>query len=245
MSHPMPAAAPPFVTTAQMIEVDRAMIEDYGITLLQMMENAGLALARLARSRFLDDDARGRGVVVLAGSGGNGGGALVAARRLAAWGATVHIAVTVEDAAFGPVPARQLAIVRRMGLPILHAAALGDVTAELIVDGVIGYRLTGAPAGGAADLIRWANAYPAPVLALDVPSGVDADTGTVFAPAVLAAATMTLALPKRGLAAPAAAACVGELYLADIGVPPALYAAAPLHLDVGPVFSQAEIVRIR
>jgi hypothetical protein len=97
----------------------------------------------------------------------------------------------------------------------------------------------------AADLIRWSNIAPAPVLALDTPSGVDADTGTVLAPAVMAAATLTLALPKRGLAAPGAAACVGELYLADIGVPPARYAAPPLRLDVGPVFARAEIVRLR
>ena len=72
----------PFLTADQMREVDRLMIEEYGIELLQMMENAGRGLADLARERFLDDDPRRRAVVLLAGAGGNGGGGLVAARRL-------------------------------------------------------------------------------------------------------------------------------------------------------------------
>ncbi len=72
----------PYLTTEQMIEVDRAMIEDFGIELLQMMENAGRALAHLARARFLGDDPLDKRVIVMAGTGGNGGGALVCARRL-------------------------------------------------------------------------------------------------------------------------------------------------------------------
>ncbi len=81
----------PFITTDQMREVDRAMIEDFGISLVQMMENAGRNLAQLARQRFLDGDPRGRRVVVLAGTGGNGGGGLVCARRLHNWGAEVEV----------------------------------------------------------------------------------------------------------------------------------------------------------
>ena len=72
----------PYLTKEQMVEVDRAMIEDFQIELVQMMENAGRGLAHLVRERFLDGDPRDRHVVVLAGTGGNGGGALVAARRL-------------------------------------------------------------------------------------------------------------------------------------------------------------------
>lgn len=241
-----PADAPdlPYLTTEQMIEVDRAMVEDYRIDLVQMMENAGRALAGLARTRFLGGDPRGRRVVVLAGTGGNGGGALVAARRLAGWGADVRVTVTGEDAAFSPVPAHQLDIVRRMGIGVGRPVDLDDGTADLIVDGVIGYSLRGAPRGEAADLIRWTDGHHAPVLSLDVPSGVDAASGTVFDPAVAAAATLTLALPKLGLRAPGTVAHVGELYVADIGVPPALYARPPLRLDVGPVFARAEILRI-
>ena len=79
----------PSVDTAEMIEVDRAMIEDYHIELIQMMENAGRNLAHLARMRFLDGDPREKRVLVMAGGGGNGGGALVAARRLHNWGGNV------------------------------------------------------------------------------------------------------------------------------------------------------------
>ncbi|MBN1967580.1 MAG: hypothetical protein JW910_23190, partial [Anaerolineae bacterium] len=84
----------PWLTAAQMAEVDRAMIEDYRITLVQMMENAGRNLAHLARGCFLDGDPRGTAVVVLAGTGGNGGGALVCARRLHNYGAAVRVLIT-------------------------------------------------------------------------------------------------------------------------------------------------------
>src|SRR6266853_4286835 len=108
----------PYVTTEQMIEVDRAMMEDVRIELMQMLENAGRNLAHLARVRFFAGDPRGKTVVVLAGPGGNGGGALVCARRLHTWGAHVQIIVTHPPAHFTPVPAHQLDIVQRMNLPV-------------------------------------------------------------------------------------------------------------------------------
>ena len=86
---PSPDGEIPYLSTAQMIEVDRAMMDDLRIELRQMLENAGRALAQLARDRFLEGDPRGRRVVVLAGTGGNGGGAMVCARRLCGWGAVV------------------------------------------------------------------------------------------------------------------------------------------------------------
>lgn len=236
----------PYVTADQMREVDRAMIEDYGIVLLQMMENAGRSLAHLARVRFLSGDPRGKSLVVLAGTGGNGGGALVAARYLHNHGAHVTVFVTGADDDFRAAPAHQLGILRRMQISVSPASVLPDSAAtDLILDGLIGYSLHGAPRGAAADLIRWANSQGAPILALDVPSGVDATTGAVFEPAIRAAATMTLALPKEGLRAPGAAEAVGELYLADISVPPELYAARPLGLKVGPVFALSNIVQLR
>jgi len=115
---------------------------------------------------------------------------------------------------------------------------------DLIVDGVIGYSLKGAPRGTAGELIRWANAQGPPILALDAPSGVDTTTGTVFDPAIAATATMTLALPNEGLRSPGVEAQVGELYLADISVPPSLYARPTLGLQVGHVFSHSDIVRL-
>jgi NAD(P)H-hydrate epimerase len=263
----------PALTTSQMVEVDRAMIEDYGIDLAQMMENAGRNLAHLARERFLGSDPRDQKVVVLAGTGGNGGGALVCARRLHNMGADVRVIITRPDAAFtatstsdaasalsASVPAHQLAILRRMNVPVALAEeveAEGD-TAVLLIDGLIGYSLQGSPRGAAARLIRWANRQPAPILALDVPSGLDATTGQVYEPAIKAVATMTLALPKVGLLADTLAlradaasvvevaiAHVGELYLADISVPPALYTSPALQLTVGPIFAASDIVRVR
>lgn len=232
----------PFLSTEQMIEVDRAMIEDFGIDLVQMMENAGRNLAHLARGRFLNGRPAGRRVAVLAGSGGNGGGALVCARRLHNYGARVSVTLTKAAGDLSGAPARQLAILQQMGVPLTPLAALE--TADLVIDGVIGYSLRGAPRGAAAQMIRWANEQPAPILALDAPSGVDTGSGAVFDPAIRATATMTLALPKTGLRAPAAAAHVGELYLADISVPPQLYAAPPLGLAVGPIFTESDVVRL-
>lgn len=236
----------PYLTTEQMIEVDRSMIEDYGIELIQMMENAGRNLAQLARERFLADDPVGSTIVVLAGTGGNGGGALACARRLHNYGANVLVSTTRDDTEFTSVPGHQLGILRRMGVPIARAADItGVAEVDLVIDGVVGYGLRGAPRGAAAGLIRWANASGAPILALDAPSGIDTSSGTVFDPAVRAVATMTLALPKEGLRAAGVAERVGELYLADISVPPDLYAGAALGLEVGPIFARGDVVRLR
>lgn len=239
---------PPYLTREQMVEVDRAMIEDLHIDLVQMMENAGRHLAHLARSRFLGGDPRGKRVVALAGPGGNGGGALVAARRLHGWGAWVEV-VLARPEELGAVPARQVDILERMGVPVTRAEEAGPMEdldgGDLILDGLIGYSLAGAPRGTVANLIRWANLQAAPILALDTPSGIDATTGTVFSPAIEATATLALALPKAGLKAPGARRWVGELFLADIGVPPSVYAAPSLALEVAPLFAREEILRLR
>ncbi|MEL6592859.1 MAG: NAD(P)H-hydrate epimerase, partial [Bacteroidota bacterium] len=136
----------PRITTEQMIEVDRAMIEDYHILLIQMMENAGRNLALLASMRFLTGDPQGKRVVVLAGTGGNGGGAMVAARRLHNWGAQVE--VYVSRFAEREIPAHQLDILQQMGVAVHSGTipAFGEA-ADLILDGLIGYSLSGHPRG--------------------------------------------------------------------------------------------------
>ncbi|MEE9285246.1 MAG: NAD(P)H-hydrate epimerase, partial [Dehalococcoidia bacterium] len=215
----------PFLTTDQMREVDRAMVEEFGILLFQMMEHAGRGLAMVARRRFFDGDPRGRRVLALAGAGGNGGGGLVAARWLHNWGADVQVRLAAPAERLGEVPRHQLAVLRRLDVVITEGAGpLALPSADLVLDAIIGYSLRGSPSGLAAEAIRAANDHAAPVLALDLPSGVDATSGTVHQPAIRAAATLTLALPKVGLRTEAARRCVGELYLADIGVPPELYA---------------------
>ena len=233
-----------FVTTAQMIEVDRAMIDDYGILLIQMMENAGRNLAHLARVRFLRGEPAGKRVAVLVGVGGNGGGALVCARRLRTWGANVEVFVTKPDDQLAEIPRHQLGIARVMNIPIHIGAPPVDTAFDLVVDGIIGYSLQGAPRGTAADMIRWAAAQPAPVLALDAPSGLDTTTGSTFDPVIRATATMTLALPKEGLRVESVRENVGELYLADISVPPELYAEPALQFEVSALFSQSDIIQV-
>ena len=239
----------PEVTPAQMAEVERAMVRDYRISLLQMMESAGRNLAQLARTRFLAGDARGRAIVVLAGAGGNGGGAMVCARRLHGWGARVQVILAQPLQRLGQAASHQLNILERMGIPEVECGAFPrestGIWAELVIDGIIGCGLKGAPRSPAADLIRWANEQSAPTIALDVPSGLDATTGTINDPAIRAAATLTLALPKRGLRVSGTESHVGELYLGDIGIPPSLYASPALGLQVGPIFGGEEIIRLK
>ncbi len=235
----------PFLATDQMREVDRAMIEDYGIHLIQMMENAGRNLAELARRRFLNSKPAGQKVIVLAGSGGNGGGGLVCARRLHNWGAEVAVWLSAPSSRFADIPGHQLAVLEKIGVTI-NTADDGTTPAEadLIIDALIGYSLRGTPTGVAATLIRSANELNAPILALDTPSGVDIATGTAYEPSILASATLTLALPKEGLRSQSARERVGELYLADISVPPRLYASVPPGFDVPPIFAESDIVKV-
>jgi len=239
---PLIATPIPSVTAAQMAEVDRRMEVDYRVGLRQMMESAGRNLAHLARLPFLGGDPRGARVMVLAGKGGNGGGALVCGRRLQAWGARVDVLKAWNGTAH-PVVDQHLQTLQRMRVPL--ATALPQAADhDLLIDGLIGYSLAGAPRGPAQKAILWANASGLPTLALDLPSGLDATSGEPLAPTVEADATMTLALPKTGLLTRAAGRFVGELYLADIGVPPTLYDELGLVPTVGPLFALGDIVRL-
>lgn len=230
----------PTLTADQMIAVDRAMIEDYHIELIQMMENAGRSFAELAR-RQLGGTVHGRSIVILCGSGNNGGGGMAAARHLHNWGAQVVVALTKSANGYRGVPAHQLDILQRMNVPTLGIAQILE-TADLILDAIIGYSLSGAPRGAAADLIRWANGQNAPILALDAPSGLDITSGQAYEPTIRATATMTLALPKQGLLDPRSAAYVGELYLADISVPPDIY--IKMGITVPSLFAEKGIIQV-
>jgi NAD(P)H-hydrate epimerase len=232
------------VSIDQMREVDRLMTEEVGISLLQMMENAGRCLATHARG-ILGGDAHGRQVFVLAGRGGNGGGGLAAARRLFGWGAAVTVVLAQPPEDMRGVPRQQLNILEWIGIPVrLGADGISErfASADLVIDALIGYSLRGAPAGQVAALIRAANAAGRPMLALDLPSGLDGDRGEAWDPTIRATETLTLALPKQGLLAPAARPWVGQLYLADISVPEKVY--QRLGLTVGPIFARSDIIPI-
>lgn len=230
------AAAVPWLSVAQMVEVDRVMTDDLGVTLSQMMENAGRGVAVLARCAL--GGLTGGRVRVLAGTGGNGGGGLAAARHLHVAGAEVDAAISAPPAP-GSTTAAQLAILERLSLPV----SVGGVPAgepDVVVDAVLGYGQRGAPRGAAAALVE-AAAGP-PVLALDAPSGVELATGEVHTPAIRADATLTLAAPKHGLALVPEA--VGALHLADISVPPAVLRAAT-GVEVTSPFGRSPLVRLR
>jgi len=229
----------PALTTAQIAEVDRLMIEEYGILLIQMMENAGRNLAELAR-RMLNGRLTDREIVVLCGAGNNGGGGMVAARHLRNRGADVRVKFVGAPERLKDIPAHQWRILQTMGLAKNDDPDLAR--ADLIVDALIGYGLTGDPRGPAAEWIERANAVNRPILSLDTPSGLDTTSGTPGSPCIRATATLTLALPKTGLLTPEARAFVGDLYLADISVPPELY--RRLGLDIGPLFADDTLIRV-
>jgi len=221
----------PSLSAEQMREIDRLAVEEFGLLLIQMMENAGARMAELALALF-----RPGTVEVVCGRGGNGGGGLVAARHLANRGVRVHVTLADDPTRLGDVPGHQLSLLARMGVTI------GDepLESDLVLDALIGYSLRGDPRGRAAELIRWSNEQGAPVCSLDLPSGLDATTGAVGDPCVLAGATLTLALPKVGLGA--SPHVVGDLYLADISIPPALYSVIGIRL--GRIFPSGPILRL-
>ncbi|OFW15435.1 MAG: NAD(P)H-hydrate epimerase [Acidobacteria bacterium RIFCSPLOWO2_02_FULL_67_21] len=165
----------PPVTASQMREIDRIAVDETGPNLFQMMENAGRNLA-LQAIDLLGPDWRKRHILVLAGGGGNGGGGICAARHLANRGAPVTLVLAAPLQA-GGVPAFQQHVYAGTSGRRIDAGAVHTERPDLIVDALIGYGLTSAPRGVAADLITWANGTGAPILSLDVPSGVDATTG--------------------------------------------------------------------
>lgn len=231
----------PLLSVAQMRAVDRQMEEEYGILLVQRMENAGRGLADLAQA-WLGGSTAGVPVLVLAGKGSNGGGGLVAARHLANRGAEVQVVVASPIDDFAGVSAHQLQILLTMGISVTPAGDGWELpSADLVLDALIGCGLDGAPRAEVADLIRLANSHPAAILALDVPSGLDAGTGRVFVPCIRAAATMTLALPKIGLLS-GSREVVGDLFLADISVPSGLYAS--LGIETPPLFANGPILHL-
>ncbi len=218
-----------WLTEAQMVEVDRVMVDDLHIELIQMMENAGRNLAQLIIDRFAP-----LSVTVLAGSGGNGGGGLVAARHLANRGVDVTATLTADSDSLTPVTAHQLDVLSRMGVPV----SAEPVHADVAVDAMIGYGLKGPPRGRSVELIEGIADIGDHVVSLDNPSGLNVTDGSVPGAAVHAHATLTLALPKIGLRS---SSLVGELYVADISVPPSVF--ATMGAGPAPDFSTSSIIR--
>jgi NAD(P)H-hydrate epimerase len=220
----------PAVTAEQMREVDRIAVEDFGLDILQMMENAGRNLAANVMDMLGGVGSLGE-VTVLAGAGGNGGGGLCSGRHLHNRGYKVNLILDREATALRGAASTQLRILQAAGLGLVASTGAQEALrrADIVVDALIGYSLRGAPRGRVAELIELSNEHAKRVLSLDVPSGLNATTGQTPGAAVNPDRTLTLALPKTGLAS-----LSGELYVADIGIPSEVY--RPLGLSFRPFF---------
>ncbi len=227
----------PSATAAQLAEADRIAAEELGIPLELLMENASHQIARAAHLYL--GGAAGRRIIAFAGSGNNGGDALGALRHLRGWGADVGVVLSSPAERLRPLARRQFDILVALGVD-RDDATLDD--AELVIDGLLGYSVSGPPRDAVADLIRAANTSRLPILAVDLPSGLQPDTGEPLGVTIRAALTVTLAVPKRGLLETRSHALVGDLLLADIGIPPQAF--DRLAIETRGLFEDGDLVRI-
>ncbi len=245
----VPASSVPAVSAAQMAEVDRLAVDEFGIDLLQMMEQAGSHLAELVRAE-VGGDLRGRRVIVAVGPGNNGGGGLAAARHLQNRGASVRAVLARPVNRLSPAGRHHLATLLQMSVEC--CVAIYDVpdeeldeeltAADVVVDAILGYRASGQPHDEVGRLVRRLADAPARVVSLDIPSGIDPDTGQAAGAAVRASSTLTLALPKAGLLTDAGRAYTGHLYLGDLGLPAQVYDRVGIAVDS--IFAAGRIVRL-
>lgn len=226
----------PSVTTNQMMEIDRIVIEETGPNLFQMMENAGRNLAELSM-KVINNERENKSIIVLSGTGGNGGGGICVARHLANRGYDITVCVDGTKP-LKEVTNYQLHVLKSTVAKIISVEELKNNTYDLLIDSVIGYSLRGEPSGEALLLIEWAMKQKSVKISLDIPSGIDATTGESTAISLKPDYTLTLALPKRGLLPEH----TGELFLGDIGIPNKVY--EKIGLNIGNVFADKFIVKI-
>lgn len=223
----------PVVNAAAMRELDAAATSRHGVPALQLMENAGKAVAEEAAAflRGRSVPPGGARVVVCCGRGANGGDGLVAARHLQAAGAAVVAFLCPakkEDGGKYPELVRVNRDAAVAAGVVVKEAGAGSGLAEalaacdLALDALLGTGSAGKPAGAIHHMIQELTRSKKPVIAVDIPSGLHPDTGHHSGVFVTADLTLTLGLPKRGLLAPHAKKNVGTLKVLDIGYPPAL-----------------------
>jgi NAD(P)H-hydrate epimerase len=222
----MPYDPGPARRCEQIRALDRQAIEHYGIPGVVLMENAGRAIAAEVY-RALPDPAESR-VLILCGAGNNGGDGFVVARHLHNAGVPVTIVLAVPADKLRGDAETNFRIARRMNLSV-HEVVQEEhpeevqplfAAADVIVDALLGTGASGAPRGVMGHLVELANqASQARRIAIDLPSGLEADSGTVHEPCFRAAATVTMASDKVGLAQPAARPFVGDVTVVDIGLP--------------------------
>jgi ADP-dependent NAD(P)H-hydrate dehydratase / NAD(P)H-hydrate epimerase len=212
------------VTAEQMKQIDRAAIDQRSIPSLRLMEHAGKAVATAILDYFPDR----KRIAIFVGKGNNGGDALVVARLLHQKRKKVNVYLTAKPAEMSPDAKSNLnkylklrrapkpIEITKDTLPILNQML---ATFNLIIDGLLGTGTKGNISGLLAELIPLLNEAKKPMVAIDLPSGLDADTGKPLGAAIRAALTVTLGLPKPGLVTYPGAEHCGKLVIADIGLP--------------------------
>ena len=213
----VPWSQAPTVSSAALRQADEQASSRFGIEPIQLMEVAGWQIASFI-DRFVDG-IRGKRVTVVAGSGNNGGDALVAARFLHQRGAIVRASI-VPARDPNSLAARQALTLGRLGIPMVEAPHGVDAPADVLVDGLFGIGVRLPLRDPALRIIAVMNASHAPIVAIDVPSGLDADSGAGQEGAVRAAATITLVAPKPALRGNPN---VGRVFVADIGMPSGVF----------------------
>lgn len=216
------------VTAAEMRDLDQQATARFGIPGLLLMENAGLSIVKEVLSRFLPEPETKR-VLILAGPGNNGGDGLVVGRHLHNLGVKVQIVLTAEPSSYRGDAAVNLSIVRLMGIDcrVLEADRFDRLSqllreADLVIDALFGTGFRGVPGEPLASLIRMVNLSGKPVVAVDLPSGMEADSGRVAGDCIRAVLTVTMGLPKVGLYLEPGASYTGEVVVGDISFPPEL-----------------------
>ena len=219
----------PVLSRAQIRAFDKEAIERRGVPGIVLMENAGRNAAEVLEREMLGGCARGKRVVVLCGTGNNGGDGFVIARHLHLRGAVVSVALTGSRDKLPPDAKANANAWMALGGPteaITDAAAVAPAIAQAdaVVDALFGTGLDRPVEGLARQVIEATHAARARVFAVDIPSGLDAQTGAVLGAAVRAVHTATFAHHKLGLLTPAGAAHAGSVHVVDIGVPASLVA---------------------
>ena len=212
-----------YVTTKQMKTLDRLAIERFGIPSILLMENAGRGIANLAESLLRD----GKKILVVCGKGNNGGDGVVAARHLANRGCRVRVVLLARPGELKEDPALQFNILKKMGVPLfivtlprqLARVRTFVTTSDLVLDGIFGVGLVRPVSGLAARVIDLLNESGKQILAIDVPSGLNSDTGEVLGIAVRAKQTGTLGAAKRGLLVREGPKHSGRIKVLDISIP--------------------------
>ena len=210
------------VTAEQMRDLDRRAIQERGIPGLTLMENAGRAVAEAA-ARIAEHSAD-RPIVIICGTGNNGGDGFVAARHLTEMGRKVQVLLVGARNAVGGDAEANLLRLHEVGVSATEVTEAEPVAvachrAGLVVDAILGTGLSGKVHGLIGEVIDAVKTCGCRVLAVDVPSGLDADTGEPLGLAVQAEETVTMGLPKIGMIQyPAADAC-GEVIVDSIGFP--------------------------